>query len=245
MNGVFWVCFCCWHSPSTTWISGSFESIRWNVCVYRLDLGLYSHLTEFWGDGVRTHGNSKGKFPLLEAQRRVEPVMLHHAGQPAQHSTDWAIPVPLWLSMSTYSYTKSYITHANIPVCAFKHACAGILKHTRTHTRTCACAHSHTHTHTHTHTFAGTASHTNTISLSLSYSTDPCAQTLTSVQLSKPNFPPAFSSLLYIFSSYQLVFWISFLLTFFLKTASKLPPKFTICSTALQYMWCLILLHSF
>ena len=26
-----------------------------------LDLGLYSHLKEFWGNGVRTHANSKGK----------------------------------------------------------------------------------------------------------------------------------------------------------------------------------------
>ena len=47
--------------PSRTWISGSFESLRWNACVHRLDLGLYSHLKEFSGNGVRTHVNSKGK----------------------------------------------------------------------------------------------------------------------------------------------------------------------------------------
>ena len=29
---------------------------------------------------------------LAEAQRRVEPATLHHAGQRAQHTTDWAIP---------------------------------------------------------------------------------------------------------------------------------------------------------
>ena len=29
--------------------------------MHGLDLGLYSHPTEFWGDGVRTHVNSKGK----------------------------------------------------------------------------------------------------------------------------------------------------------------------------------------
>ena len=31
-----------------------------NACVHRLDLGLYSHPKEFWGNGVRTHVNSKG-----------------------------------------------------------------------------------------------------------------------------------------------------------------------------------------
>ena len=36
-------------------MSGSFESMRWNACVHRLDLGLYSH------PKVRTHVNSKGK----------------------------------------------------------------------------------------------------------------------------------------------------------------------------------------
>ena len=31
--------------------------------MYRLDLGLYSHMKEFLGNGVRTHVNSKGKIP--------------------------------------------------------------------------------------------------------------------------------------------------------------------------------------
>ena len=44
-------------------MSGSFESLRWNACVHRLDLGLYSHPKEFWGNGVRTHVNSKEKIP--------------------------------------------------------------------------------------------------------------------------------------------------------------------------------------
>ena len=49
--------------PSRIWMSGSFESVRWNACVHRLDLGLYSHPKEFWGNGVRIHVNSKGKIP--------------------------------------------------------------------------------------------------------------------------------------------------------------------------------------
>ena len=35
--------------PSRTWTSGSFESVWWNACVHRLDLGLYSHPKEFLG----------------------------------------------------------------------------------------------------------------------------------------------------------------------------------------------------
>ena len=56
--------------------------------VHRLDLGLYSHPKEFGENGVKTHVNSKG------AQSRVEPTTLHHAGQWAQHTTDWAVPTP-------------------------------------------------------------------------------------------------------------------------------------------------------
>ena len=44
-------------------MSGSSESVRWNACVHRLDLGLNSHPKEFWRNGVRTHVNSKGKMP--------------------------------------------------------------------------------------------------------------------------------------------------------------------------------------
>ena len=49
-GGVCWVGLCCQHSPSRTWMSGSFESVRWNACVHRLDLSLYSHRKEFWGN---------------------------------------------------------------------------------------------------------------------------------------------------------------------------------------------------
>ena len=47
--------------PSRTWTSGSFESVRWNACVHRLDLSLSSHPKEFLENEVRTHVNSKGK----------------------------------------------------------------------------------------------------------------------------------------------------------------------------------------
>ena len=44
-------------------MSASFQSLPWNACVHGLHLGLYSHLKEFLGNGVRTPANSKGKIP--------------------------------------------------------------------------------------------------------------------------------------------------------------------------------------
>ena len=44
--------------PSRTGMSGSFESVRWNACMHRLDLGLYSHPTEILGNGVM--GTTRG-----------------------------------------------------------------------------------------------------------------------------------------------------------------------------------------
>ena len=41
------------------------ESVLWNACVHRLDLGLYSHPKEFLGNGVRAHVNSKEKIPFI------------------------------------------------------------------------------------------------------------------------------------------------------------------------------------
>ena len=72
-------------------MSGPFESVRWNACEHRLDLGSYSHTKEFWGNGVRTHVNFKGKIPSTgkkkSPQRRIESTTLHQAGQRAQDTT--------------------------------------------------------------------------------------------------------------------------------------------------------------
>ena len=59
--------------------------------MHRLDPGLYFHLKEFWGNGARTHVNSKEKSLLPEKnspQRKMEPTTLHRAGQRAQHTTN-------------------------------------------------------------------------------------------------------------------------------------------------------------
>ena len=67
--------------PSRIWMSGSFESVRWNAYVHRRDLGLYFHPKEFLGNGVITYVNSKGKIPSTGKilLRRIEPTM-HKAG---------------------------------------------------------------------------------------------------------------------------------------------------------------------
>ena len=102
---------------SRTWTSGSFESVQWNACVHRLDLGLYSHPKEFLGNEVRTHVNSKGKIPFTpknSPQRRIKPTMLHQAGQRAQHTTNelcrppvcfWELYWTAWYSTALYCTT--------------------------------------------------------------------------------------------------------------------------------------------
>ena len=50
VNSAYWVCL---KLPPFTRLRHEcqdlFESVGWNECVHRLDLGLYSHPKEFWG----------------------------------------------------------------------------------------------------------------------------------------------------------------------------------------------------
>ena len=64
--------------PSRTSVPGSFESIGQNACVH---LGVYSHLQELLGNGVRTLVNSKGKIP---STRGSDQGQTHNA---ASHKT--------------------------------------------------------------------------------------------------------------------------------------------------------------
>ena len=78
-------------------MSGSFESVRWNACVHRLDLGLYSDPEEFWGIGVRTHVNSKGKKSPLPEKFSSEEDGTHNAASSRTVSPSHyqrAIPAP-------------------------------------------------------------------------------------------------------------------------------------------------------
>ena len=53
--------------------------MRWNAYVHRLDLGLYSHAKEFWGNGVRTLVNSRQKNPLYRKKVSSEEDQNHDA----------------------------------------------------------------------------------------------------------------------------------------------------------------------
>ena len=99
--------------PSRTWMSGSFEPKRWNACVHRQDLGLYSHLKEFWGNGVRAHVNSKRKSPTPEqfSSDSEEDRTCNAASQRTVSPTHYqqAIPFPaprLPIQTSTNEYMK-------------------------------------------------------------------------------------------------------------------------------------------
>ena len=66
-------------------MSGPCESMPWNACVHRLDLGLYSHLKEFLGKGVRTQGSlqlKKSSVPETRLIRTASPTHypLDHLG---------------------------------------------------------------------------------------------------------------------------------------------------------------------
>ena len=63
--------------PSRTRMSGSLESVRWNACMHRLYLGLYSHPKEFGGNGVRTHVHSTGKKSPLPGKFSSEEDQTH------------------------------------------------------------------------------------------------------------------------------------------------------------------------
>ena len=52
--------------PSRTWTSGSFESVRWNACVHRLD----SHPKEFLGEWSLHPCLLQRKYPLY---RKISP----------------------------------------------------------------------------------------------------------------------------------------------------------------------------
>ena len=84
-----------------------FEPGRWNAFVHRLDLGLYSHPTEFWGNGVRTHVNSKGKIPSTgkkkSPQITIEPTTLHQAGQQTQHANNELFRLKKWESRRCFA----------------------------------------------------------------------------------------------------------------------------------------------
>ena len=67
-------------------MSGSFESVRWNACVHRLDqTSVYTLIQKsFCGMESETMLTPREKTPLPKAQRKVEAATLHHTGRQAE-----------------------------------------------------------------------------------------------------------------------------------------------------------------
>ena len=96
MDGACWVCFCCQHSP----VQDMNARIFWvcameYMCAQNRPRFIVSS-ERIVRNRVRIHVNSKRKNPLYQMPpKRVEPMMLHHVGQQAQNTTDWAILAPV------------------------------------------------------------------------------------------------------------------------------------------------------
>ena len=93
--------------PSRTWTSGSFESVRWNACVHRRDLGLYSHPKEFLG-GMEFEPmlTPREKSPLPENVPRGGSSP-QHCGQRAQALPTELFRPPEWWMICQYRESHS------------------------------------------------------------------------------------------------------------------------------------------
>ena len=122
---------------SRTWMSWTFESVVMECTCAQTRHQFILSSERVFGDGDRTHVNSRGKKPLPEAQRRFEPVMLHQAGLWAHHTTNWAVGAPRWVinpagvSVTSYLHDCSsnssrqlYWMTAGVSVTSYLHGCS-------------------------------------------------------------------------------------------------------------------------
>ena len=98
------VCFVAGIHPSRIRMSRCFESVRWNACVHRLDLGLYSHPKKFWGNGDRTLANTKGKIPstgkILHREGLIPQHCIKQDSKPKTLPTSYSAPIsPLEMAL--------------------------------------------------------------------------------------------------------------------------------------------------
>ena len=80
--------------PSRTWMSEIFESMWWNICVHRLDLGLYSHPKQFQQTGVRQNVYTKGKIPSTGGSEEVWicDTASHRTASPTLYPLNYSSP---------------------------------------------------------------------------------------------------------------------------------------------------------
>ena len=96
---------------SISWRSGSFEAMRWNTCVHRLDHCLYSHLKEFSWNGVRTHVNSKGKIPSTRGSEEdwTRGAASHSTASPTHYQQCYSSPSSL---ADSFPFFKQHVEHS-------------------------------------------------------------------------------------------------------------------------------------
>ena len=101
---------------SRTWTSGSFESVRWNACVHRLDLSLYSHPKEFLGEWSLNPCLLQGKNPLC---RKISPEedRTHDTVDSEPKHYQQAIPAPVLPSVVS---SCTFCLWSIVPVCCLE-----------------------------------------------------------------------------------------------------------------------------
>ena len=106
---------------SKAWTSESFEYVRLSACVHRLDLGLYSHPKEFWGNGVRNHVNSMWK---ITSTRKMLPrggsnpqCCIKQDSKPSTLPTSYSGPQCQFKCCSPRHLTSTYLSHKSPKGC--------------------------------------------------------------------------------------------------------------------------------
>ena len=99
---------------SRTWTSGSFESVLWNACVHRLDLGLYSHPKDFWGEWSLNPCQLQRKNPLFRKISREEGRTRDAVDSEPKHYQR-AIPAPVHIILFYFQCMETTVASARGP----------------------------------------------------------------------------------------------------------------------------------
>ena len=96
--------------PSRTWTSGSFESVRWNACLHRLDLGLYSHPKEFWGMEFEPMLTPREKAPLPKMSPEEDRTRDAVDSEPKHYQLSYSDP-PVVVLIALLCFTFISLSH--------------------------------------------------------------------------------------------------------------------------------------
>ena len=102
---------------SRTWMSGCFESVRWNACVHGLDLASHSHPNESLGNGVRIHVNSKGKITSTKCSEEdwTYETASGRTGSPTHYQPSYSGPkIWDWTSLSPRVESHQWLTSGTL-----------------------------------------------------------------------------------------------------------------------------------